>query len=78
MGAWHRGSDPHAGGGHEIATSGVGLRGAPDCPVCRFGTLISLTIEDGQYSGKMKCIDCKEVFLVETLIALGVLPRIPR
>jgi hypothetical protein len=79
MSAWHKGSDPHAGGGHAIATPGVGLRGGVDCPECRLGTLDGNTnAADDTYTGTMQCIDCGKVFDISTLIDLHLLPNAPR
>ena len=51
--AWHRNSDPKASAGHFIAETGAGLKNLPDCPVCKYGTM--MPDEDG----KTYCIDCK-------------------
>ena len=69
MSARHWGSDIKAGGGHTIATTGAGLRCAPDCPTCKCGTLVP----NGEDS--MRCIDCKATFTMRDLVRRGVMPN---
>ena len=70
MSAWHKGSDMHAAAGHSIATDGAGYRGMPDCPACKYGTLVA-----GETDDTMTCIDCKAVHTVKRLVELHVLPN---
>ena len=69
MNARHWGSDIKAGGGHAIATTGAGLRCAPDCPACKYGTIVP---DDDD---AMRCIDCKATFARRDLVRCGVLPN---
>jgi hypothetical protein len=42
----------------------------PDCPACKYGTLVAGETED-----TMRCIDCKAVHTVKRLVELHVLPN---
>jgi len=66
MSARHWGSDPHAGGGHIIATTGTSLRHLPDCPKCKYGTL------DPFGNNTMRCVDCHAMFNRADLEKRGV------
>ena len=65
--ARHKGSDLSASTGHLIATEGVGLAGAPDCPRCKNGTLMGLD------KLNMHCIDCGQRYTKTLLTKLGLI-----
>ena len=68
MSARHWTSHINSGGGHSIPTLGAGLKNAPDCPVCKYGTLVEA--KDG-----MRCIDCKHVYTMRELVKQGIMPK---
>lgn len=68
--ALHKGSDIKAAAGHFIAEDGAGLKAMPDCPACKYGTLIHVGDDKA-----MQCIDCNAVYAIKRLIELRILPK---
>ena len=70
--ALHKGSDLHAAGGHWIKDTGVGVRGHPDCPACKLGTLADAS--ESRDNQDLVCVDCGAVYSIAYLVVAGVLP----
>jgi len=68
--ALHKGSDINAAAGHSIPENGAGWKARPDCPACKYGTLIHVGDDK-----TMQCIDCNAVYAIKRLVELRVLPN---